>query len=103
MTDPSFTLPEYLRLATSPKYLTPSHSSYEELEQLYWQQNLDASLPSPIYGADVQASLTDPDQTVFNLSKLPSILSGIAEQIPGVNLPYLYIGMWKATFSWHIG
>ena len=39
---------------------------------------------------------------VFNLSKLPSILSGMAEQITGVNLPYLYIGMWKATFSWHI-
>jgi len=99
---PPFTLSEYLRLATSPKYLTPSHSSYEELEQLYWQHNSDASLPSPIYGADVQASLTDPDQTVFNLTKLPNVLSGMAEQIPGVNLPYLYIGMWKATFSWHI-
>ena len=73
---PPFTLPEYLRLATSPKYLTPSHSSYEELEELYWKQNQDASLPSPIYGADVQASLTDPDQTVFNLPKLPSIISG---------------------------
>jgi hypothetical protein len=73
---PSFTLPEYLRLATSPKYLTPSHSSYEELEELYWQQNQDPSLPSPIYGADVQTSLTDPDQTVFNLSNLPNILSG---------------------------
>jgi len=99
---PPFTLPEYLRLATSPKYLTPSHSSYEELEQLYWQQNLDDSLPSPIYGADVQATLTDPDQTVFNMPKLPSILTGMAEQIPGVNLPYLYVGMWKATFSWHV-
>ena len=73
---PPFTLPEYLRLATSPKYLTPSHSSYEELEQLYWQQNLDDTLPAPIYGADVQATLTDPDQTVFNMPKLPSILTG---------------------------
>jgi len=99
---PPFTLPEYLRLATSPRYLTPSHSSYEELEELYWEQNRDASLPSPIYGADVQASLTDPDQPVFNLPKLPSIISGMAEQIPGVNLPYLYVGMWKATFSWHV-
>ena len=73
---PPFTLPEYLRLATSPKYVTPGHSSYEELEELYWEQNQDASLPSPIYGADVQATLTDPDQQVFNLPKLPSLLAG---------------------------
>jgi hypothetical protein len=115
---PSFTLPEYLRLATSPQYLTPSHSSYEELEQLYWQQNQDPSIPSPIYGADIQASLTDPDQTVFNLSNLPNILSGkirnqvkivvqlnfegMSEEIPGINTPYCYVGMWRATFSWHV-
>ena len=75
-TIPPFTVPEYLRLATSPRYLTPCHSTYEELEQLYWQQNQDDSLPSPIYGADVQASLTDQDQMVFNMPKLPSILTG---------------------------
>ena len=91
---PPFTLPEYLRLATSPKYLTPSHSSYEELEQLYWEQNQDASSLSPIYGADVQTTLTDPDQQVFNLTKLPSLISGMTEQIPGIHQPYVYIGMW---------
>jgi len=99
---PPSSLLEYFHLANSPKYLAPTHSSYEELEQLYWRQNSDASLPSPVYGADVQASLTDPEQAVFNLTKLPSILSGMSEQIPGINLPYLFIGMWRATFSWHI-
>ena len=24
------------------------------------------------------------------------------EKFPGINLPYLYIGMWRATFSWHV-
>ena len=99
---PPFTLPEYRRLATSPKYLTPSHSSYEELEKLYWEQNQDASSPPPIYGADIQTTLTDPDQPVFNMTKLPSLISDMTEQIPGINLPYVYIGMWKATFSWHV-
>lgn len=41
-------------------------------------------------------------------SDQPSLLTALLlfqvmeEQIPGVNLPYLYFGMWKATFSWHV-
>ena len=31
----------YRRLSTSKEYLTPAHSSYEELEELYWKENLD--------------------------------------------------------------
>jgi len=23
-------------------------------------------------------------------------------EIPGVNAPYLYMGMWRATFAWHV-
>lgn len=23
-------------------------------------------------------------------------------QVPGVNIPYLYFGMWRATFAWHV-
>ena len=23
-------------------------------------------------------------------------------EMPGVNSPYLYFGMWKATFAWHV-
>merc|ERR1719481_558860 len=102
-TIPKFSPEEYVRLATSDKYITPSHNSYEELEKLYWKQNLDDKLPAPIYGADVCDSVTDEDQKYFNIRKLDSILIDVMdEQIPGVNLPYLYFGMWKATFSWHI-
>ena len=28
--------------------------------------------------------------------------SGMTEKIPGVNLPYLHMGMWKATSSWQV-
>jgi len=100
---PHFSVEKYMRLATNDKYITPAHNSYEELEELYWKQNLDDKLPAPIYGADVCDSITDPEETVWNIKKLDSLLTEVMEeQIPGVNMPYLYFGMWKATFSWHV-
>jgi len=99
---PPLTVPKYVSLATNSSYLAPSHKSHEELEELYWNQNQDASYPSPLYAADVEASLTDQDQEIFNIPKLHSLLTGMEEKFPGINLPYLYIGMWRATFSWHV-
>ena len=100
---PPINVDGYRKLATSKEYLTPAHSSYEELEELYWQQNLDDKAMPPIYGADVSNSLTDEDQNIWNIKHLDSMLTEFMEErIPGVNLPYLYFGMWKATFSWHI-
>ena len=38
-----------------------------------------------------------------NLSRLDSLLRRrIHSTIPGVNAPYLYMGMWRATFAWHV-
>ena len=60
----------------------------------------------PIYGCDVARSFTDPDLDVWNLSKLNTILNIVNNDldtvIQGVNSPYLYFGMWRATFSWHV-
>ena len=42
---------------------------------------------------------------MFNLSCLPSTLSRLLPSsagLPGVNSPYLYFGMWKATFAWPV-
>ena len=100
---PPLTVEKYVRLATNDMYATPPHNSYDELEELYWKQNLDDKLVAPIYGADVNASLMDPEESVWNISKLDSLLTEILEeQILGVNMSYLYFGMWKATFSWHV-
>ena len=100
---PAISIEKYMRLATDEKYLTPPHNSYEELEELYWKENLDEQKQAPIYGADVNESITDPDVDVWNIKKLDSILTDVLDdQIPGVNTPYLYFGMWKATFSWHV-
>lgn len=100
---PPINIEQYMKLATSDKYLTPPHDSYEELEKLYWGENLDENKQAPIYGADVEQSITDPEVKYWNIKKLDSILTDVMEeQIPGVNTPYLYFGMWKATFSWHV-
>lgn len=93
----------YRRLATKPQYVTPTHETYDELEDLYWASLVDDTSDAPIYGADVCDSITDKDQKIWNINKLDSLLTDVMEeQIPGVNMPYLYFGMWRATFSWHV-
>merc|ERR1719509_33115 len=100
---PSIPVRVYVKLATKEKFLPPPHNSYEELEQLYWEQQYDDTREAPIYGADTCDSITDAEQKVWNIRRLDSLLTDVLdEQIPGVNMPYLYFGMWKATFSWHV-
>jgi hypothetical protein len=42
----------------------------------------------------------------WNVAHLPSLLSRLlpssSNGLPGVNTPYLYFGMWRATFAWHV-
>ncbi|KAK7944543.1 hypothetical protein WMY93_000271 [Mugilogobius chulae] len=59
----------------------------------------------PIYGADVNGSLYDPNVKEWNICNLGTILDTVESEsgitIEGVNTPYLYFGMWKTTFAWH--
>jgi len=51
-------------------------------------------------------SLFTDETTAWNVAHLPSLLSRIlpssSNGLPGVNTPYLYFGMWRATFAWHV-
>jgi hypothetical protein len=42
----------------------------------------------------------------WNLGALPSMLVRLLPStggvLPGVNAPYLYFGMWRVTFAWHV-
>lgn len=70
------------------------------LESRYWKGFSYGG--SPLYGADLPGSLFCEKTTEWNVASLDSLLSALPERIPGVNDAYLYCGMWKATFAWHV-
>lgn len=70
-----------------------------ELEQNYWKT---INFGQPMYGADMPGSLFDEDTTSWNVAKLENLLDVLGTKVPGVNTAYLYLGMWKATFAWHL-
>uniref|UniRef100_A0A8C7WCF7 [histone H3]-trimethyl-L-lysine(9) demethylase n=1 Tax=Oncorhynchus mykiss TaxID=8022 RepID=A0A8C7WCF7_ONCMY len=96
------TVREFRKTANSDKFCSPRYADIEELERKYWKS---VTFNSPIYGADVNGTLYDPDVTDWNIGKLNTILDTVEHvngiTIQGVNTPYLYFGMWKTTFAWH--
>ncbi|KXH38002.1 JmjC domain-containing protein [Colletotrichum simmondsii] len=71
----------------------------EELERIYWKT---LTYAPPLYGADLMGTLFDESTDMWNLNKLPNLLDVLGTKVPGVNTAYLYLGMWKATFAWHL-
>ena len=71
----------------------------QELEDKYWKS---LNFSNPMYAADMPGSLFDEDTTSWNVAKLPNLLDLLGQPIPGVNTAYLYLGMWRATFAWHL-
>jgi JmjC domain, hydroxylase len=71
----------------------------EELERAYWR---GLTNNSPLYGADMPGSLFDETTTSWNVAKLENLLDVLGQKLPGVNTAYLYLGMWKSTFAWHL-
>ena len=69
------------------------------VEREYWRTLL---YNAPLYGADMTGSLFENDMNTWNVSKLDNLLDKVGEKVMGVNSPYLYFGMWKATFAWHV-
>jgi hypothetical protein len=70
-----------------------------ELEEHYWKT---INYGTPMYGADMPGSLFSEDLNCWNVAKLPNLLDVLGTKVPGVNTAYLYLGMWKATFAWHL-
>lgn len=98
----ALTVKQFATMANSAKYCTPKHTSWDDLERKYWK---NVTYVAPIYGADVNGSITDPDVNEWNINRLGTILDYVNQdygiEIDGVNTAYLYFGMWKTTFAWH--
>ena len=71
----------------------------EQLERVYWKSLIFAD---PMYGADMLGSIFDDSVKHWNVARLPNVLDHLEEKLPGVNDAYLYAGLWKASFSWHL-
>ena len=77
------------------RQVTPAHESYEELERLYWSYDLIDRSDDPIYGADVPATLIDPEAKIWNVAK-EEIFNDFGRRLTRYEGgSYLYFGMWK--------
>jgi len=98
----SMKVKDFEKQANSDRYATPKFTDFEDLERKYWK---NITFVAPVYGADIQGSVTDPTCKEWNIRHLGSILDYVAEDygiaISGVNTAYLYYGSWKTTFAWH--
>ncbi|KAI7905640.1 JmjC domain, hydroxylase-domain-containing protein [Cokeromyces recurvatus] len=72
---------------------------YKEIERHYWR---NITFCQSIYGADMVGTLFDDSVLYWNPNTLDNTLNKLNVTLPGVNTPYLYFGMWKATFAWHV-
>lgn len=71
----------------------------QELETAYWKS---LNFSNPLYGADMPGSLFDDSTKEWNVARLENLLDVLGQSVPGVNTAYLYLGMWKASFAWHL-
>ncbi|KAH8145725.1 uncharacterized protein LAJ45_10202 [Morchella importuna] len=84
------------RITNADEY-TPERC--EELEKAYWRT---LTYSNPLYGADMPGSLFDDRTTSWNVAHLENLLDCLGKKLPGVNTAYLYLGMWRSTFAWHL-
>ncbi|KAI0043041.1 JmjC-domain-containing protein [Auriscalpium vulgare] len=91
---------DWLPNNTTPFDYTPEFC--QKLERQFWR-NIGFG-KDPWYAADMKGSLFTDETTAWNVAHLPSLLDRISRNrdLPGVNTPYLYFGMWRATFAWHV-
>lgn len=98
-----------------PKPRTFTLEELSKLEINYWK---NITYIPPLYGADTPGSIFRPNVSYWNVTRLDNLLNKMKVALPGfthllisllnfcidlgVNTSYLYFGMWKSTFGWHL-
>lgn len=58
---------------------------------------------APLYAADQIGSLFDSNFAYWNPNNLDTVLDCLKDRkLKGIVSPMLYVGMWAATFAWHV-
>lgn len=63
-----------------------------EIRRKFWK---NVTFSPPIYGADSSGTLFENNVEAWNLNNLNCLLRLVGTNVPGINTPYLYFGMWK--------
>jgi len=98
----ALTVRDFRKMCIHSRYRQPRSENYDDLERKYWRS---ISYVPPIYGADTNGSLFGEEVNIWNVAKLDTCLDAVKGDnrgIQGVTTPYLYFGMWRATFPWHV-
>ena len=88
---------DYESLPWSAKPSDFTLNQCKNIERQYWKR-FSLGAP-PMYGADGSGSLFDDSVKDWNIASLDDLLMRVNPHMPmpGVNTPYLYFGMWRAT------
>ncbi|GMH44241.1 hypothetical protein BSKO_12175 [Bryopsis sp. KO-2023] len=94
---------------------TPDMVTIDDLEADFWKIiDEKEEVVEVLYGADIETGTTgsgfssrgDFAHSLWNLNNLPrapsSLLRLIPDNVPGVLVPWLYVGMRFSTFCWHV-
>ena len=93
----------FRELALKQDQERPAGASPEELERRFWK---NVTYSPPMYGADVEASVSDEQCPGWSVPRLNTMLTRTLREKggtrgAGVVSPYLYFGMWRSFFGWH--
>ena len=93
----------FRRNVTFRRYETPMHlgsdeeERFDDLERKYWR---NVTLHQPFYGADIEGSVTDPDQQIWNFQKLPSILDIVSsKQVSNLMRDFLSLPLYNCRVT----